>query len=234
VSADVRGLPARGLRLPWLGAVMAAEVVLVVGLVAVQRQLLAAAGARLSARAVAMVLFASTGLAGQLPAGPATAAAWQAGQYRRLGAGGTAAVWAVLAGRLASGVTTVAVLVAGAATVGVGRWWLLPAAMALAAGTAAVLAAARRAAAAAQRLARRVGRSRWRVAADLAELARHRVGLRPGLAVLAASGMSVLGEAGLLAAAFEVASRPVTSLGTQARPLSAGPGEGDHHVRAPR
>ena len=45
------------------------------GLVLAQRQLLAAAGARLPARAVAIVVAASTGLARLLPAGPAAAAA---------------------------------------------------------------------------------------------------------------------------------------------------------------
>ncbi len=96
VWADVRAALAHGLRLPWLGAAVAAEAVLVAGLVMAQRQLLAAAGARLPARAVAAAVFASTGLARLLPAGPAAAAAWQAGQYRRRDpASGTAGVWAV-------------------------------------------------------------------------------------------------------------------------------------------
>src|SRR6266852_3925180 len=83
VAADVRAALADGLRLPWLGAAAAAEAVAVAGLVMAQRQLLAAAGARLPVRAVTAVVFASTGLARLLPAGPAAAAAWQAGQYRR-------------------------------------------------------------------------------------------------------------------------------------------------------
>jgi hypothetical protein len=64
---------------------------------------------------------------------------------------------------------------------------------------------------AARWLARHAGRSRWRwrLAAGLAGLARHRLGPRRGAAALAASGLSVLGEAGLLAAAFEVAGTPV-------------------------
>jgi hypothetical protein len=90
--------------------------------VVAQRQLLAAAGARLPARAVAAVVFASTGLAALLPAGPATAAAWQAGQCRRRGAGRGAGVWAVLASGFASAIVIRAMLVAGAAIAGVGRW----------------------------------------------------------------------------------------------------------------
>jgi uncharacterized membrane protein YbhN (UPF0104 family) len=71
--------------------------------------------------------------------------------------------------------------------------------------------AARRAAGTARWLARHAGRSRWRwrLAAGLAGLARYRLGSRRGAAALAASGLSALAEAGLLAAAFEVAGTPV-------------------------
>ena len=55
-----------------------------------------------------------------------------------------------------------------------------------------------------------------------AGLARHRLGPRRGAAALAASGLSVLGEAGLLASAFEVAGAPVPWPRTHAqRPWSA-------------
>jgi hypothetical protein len=210
VGADVRAALAHGLRLPWLGAAAAAEAVCVAGLVMAQRQLLAAAGARLPARAVAAAVFASTGLARLLPAGPAAAAAWQAGQYRRRDpASGTAGVWAVLAGGVASTVAALAVLAAGAAAAA--RWWLLAGGAATLAAVAAAAMAARRAGPAARWLARHAGRSRrrWRLATGLAGLARHRLGPRLGAAALAASGLSVLGEAGLLAAAFEVAGTPV-------------------------
>src|SRR5262249_10833957 len=60
VAADLRAALAGGLRLPWLGAAVAAEAVCVAGLVLAQRQLLAAAGARLPARAVAAAVVAST------------------------------------------------------------------------------------------------------------------------------------------------------------------------------
>jgi uncharacterized membrane protein YbhN (UPF0104 family) len=207
VWADVRAALAHGLRLPWLGA---AEAVCVVGLVMAQRQLLAAVGARLPVRAVAGAVFASTGLARLLPAGPAAAATWQAGQYRRRdAASGTAGVWAVLAGGVASTVAALAVLAAGAAAAA--RWWLLLGGTATLAAITAAAVAARRADRAARWLARHAGRSRWRwrLAAGLAGLARHRLGPRRGAAALAASGLSVLGEAGLLAAAFEVAGTPV-------------------------
>src|SRR6185312_7700065 len=112
-------------------------------------------------------------------------------------------------GGVASAVAALAVLAAGAAAAA--RWWLvLVSAATLAAITAAAMAA-RRAGPVARRLARHAGRSRWRwrLATGLAGLARHRLGPRRGAAVLAASGLSVLGEAGLLAAAFEVADTPV-------------------------
>src|SRR6266852_6083998 len=143
IWADVRAALAHGLRLPWLGAAVAAEAVCVAGLVMAQRQLLAAAGARLPVRAVAAAVFASTGLARLLPAGPAATAAWQAGQYRRRDpASGTAGVWAVLAGGVASTAAALAVLAAGAAAAA--RWWLLlGGAATLAAITAAALAARR-------------------------------------------------------------------------------------------
>jgi len=209
-SADVRAALAGGLRLPWLAAAAAAEAVLVAGLVGAQRQLLAAAGARLPARAVAMVVLASTGLARLLPAGPAAAAAWQAGQYRRRDpASSTAGLWAVLAGGVAFTVAVLVVLAAGA--IAAARWWLLLGGAAPLAAVAAAAMAARQAGAAARWLARHAGRSRWRcrLATGLAGLARHRLGPRRGAAALAASTLSVLAEAGLLAAAFEVAGTPV-------------------------
>src|SRR5216683_1295335 len=161
VWADVRAALAHGLRLPWPGAAVAAEAVCVAGLVMAQRQLLAAAGARLPVRAVAIVVFASTGLARLLPAGPAAAAAWQAGQYRRRDpASGTAGVWAVLAGGVASTAAALAVLAAGAAAAA--RWQLLAGGAATLAAVSAAALAARRAGVAARWLARHAGRSRWR------------------------------------------------------------------------
>src|SRR5262245_17299175 len=210
VWADVRAALAHGLRLPWLGAAAAAEVLCVAGLVMAQRQLLAAAGARLPARAVAAAVFASTGLARLLPAGPAAAAAWQARQYRRRDpASGTAGVWAVLAGGVASTVAALAALAAGA--VAADRWWLLAGGAATLAGVTAAAMAARRAGVAARWLARHAGRSRWRwrLATGLAGLARHRLRPRRGAAELAASRHSRLAHGGLLAAAFEVAGTPV-------------------------
>jgi hypothetical protein len=72
-----------------------------------------------------------------------------------------------------------------------------------------VLTAARRAGMTARRPARHPGRWRSRLTAGLAGLAGYRVGPRRGAGVLAASGLSVLGEAGLPAASFGMAGTPV-------------------------
>src|SRR5262249_57139647 len=84
-------------------------------------------------------------------------------------------------------------------------------AAAVGAGAGVTGAAVCRAGAAARWLARHAGRSAWgrRLAVGLAALARHRLGSRRCAAVAAASGLGVLAEAALLAAAFQVAGMPV-------------------------
>jgi uncharacterized membrane protein YbhN (UPF0104 family) len=110
---------------------------------------------------------------------------------------------------VASTAAALAVLAAGAAAAA--RWWLLAGGAATLAAITAAAMAARRAGGSARWLARHAGRSRWRwrLATGLAGLARHRPGPRRAAAALAASELSVLGEAGLLGAAFEVAGTPV-------------------------
>jgi hypothetical protein len=114
--------------------------------------------------------------------------------------------WRRLARRWGWAAGALAVLAAAAA-----RWWLLAGAAATLAVVTEAATAARRAGGAARWLARHAGRSRcrWLSAAGLAGLARHRIGPRRGAAALAASGLSVPGEAGLLAAAFGLAGTPV-------------------------
>jgi uncharacterized membrane protein YbhN (UPF0104 family) len=114
----------------------------------------------------------------------------------------------VLAGGVASTAAALAVLAAGAAAA---RWWLVLGGAATLATITAAATAAHRAGPAARWLARHAGRSRWRwrLAAGLAGLARRRPASRRGAAALAASGLSVLAEAALLAAAFETAGTPV-------------------------
>jgi len=143
-ASDVRAAFAHagGLRVSWLGVAVAAEVALLAGGAAAQRRLLSAAGVSLPWRTVSGVVFASTGLARVMPAGPVAGGAWQAAEYRRRGAGAAGGLWAVLAGGLTSTVAVSGLLLAGAAVAGTGSLALLAgAAGVLAAGTAGLTAA---------------------------------------------------------------------------------------------
>jgi hypothetical protein len=172
-ASDVRAAFAHtdGLRVSWLGVAVAAEVVSLAGAAAAQRRLLSAAGVSLPWRTVSGVVFASTGLARVMPAGPVAGGAWQAAEYRRRGAGATAGLWSVLAGGLTSTVALSGLLLAGAAVAGTDCLPLLAcAAGVLAAGTAGLTAAAHHAGALSRWLTRRHHRSR-RIAPLAAALA---------------------------------------------------------------
>ena len=121
-ASDVRAAFAHagGLRVSWLGVAVAAQVASLAGGAAAQRRLLSAAGVSLPWRTVSGVVFAPTGLARVMPAGPAAGGAWQTAEYRRRGAGAAAGLWAVLAGGLTSTVAVSGLLLAGAAVAGTG------------------------------------------------------------------------------------------------------------------
>src|SRR5262249_56144945 len=82
-----------GLGLSWLGVAVTAQVVSMASGTVAQRQLLAAGGARLPWRTVFSLVFASTGLARLMPAGPVTGGAWQAREDRRPRAGAGLGAW---------------------------------------------------------------------------------------------------------------------------------------------
>src|SRR4249919_458303 len=113
-ASDVRAVFAHvgGLHVSWLGVVVAAEIASLAGGVAAQRLLLSVGGVSLRWRTVFGVVFASTGLARVMPAGPVTGGAWQVGEYQRRGAGAGVGVWAVLAGGFTSVVATLGLLLA--------------------------------------------------------------------------------------------------------------------------
>jgi uncharacterized membrane protein YbhN (UPF0104 family) len=201
-----------GLRLAWLGVAVAAEGVSLAGGVAAQRRLLAAGGARLRLRTLFGLVLVSTGLARVMPAGPVTGGAWQMREYRRRGAGAAAAVWAVLAGGFTSTMVILASLLAGAAVAHPGSLPLLGcAATVLAAGMAGLTAALRHARLLSHWLKRHHRHSPTiaRLAIAVAGLSRQRA--RPGWAawVLACTGVSLLADAGVLAACFGLAGLPV-------------------------
>lgn len=213
VASDARAAFAHlgGLRLPWLSVVFAAQIVSLAAGAAAQRQLLAAGGVSLPWRGVFAVVLGSTGLARVMPAGPVTAAAWQAREYRRRGTGAAPGVWAVLAGGFTSTAVILALLLAGVAIAGAGSLPLLACpAVALAAG-AALTTAACPARALSRWLSRRPRRSPRvaRLAVGMAGLARFRTGFRQGIAVLAFTSAGLLADTGVLAACFGLAGLPV-------------------------
>jgi uncharacterized membrane protein YbhN (UPF0104 family) len=211
---DVRAMLAHlpGLRLGWLGVAVAAQVVSLASGTVAQRQLLAAGGARLPWRTVFGLVFASTGLARLMPAGPVTGAAWQAREYHRRGAGAGLGAWAVLAGGFTSILVSLALLLAGAAAAGTAGLPLLACAAAVLAAAVAGLTVAPHPARALSRL---LGRhhDRWRgldrLAAAVAVVSRQRAGAGRAAVVLACTGAGLLADAGLLTACFGLAGLPV-------------------------
>jgi uncharacterized membrane protein YbhN (UPF0104 family) len=210
VRAGLAHLP--GLRLSWLGVAVAAQVVSLASGTVAQRQLLGAGGTRLPWWTVFGLVFASTGLARLMPAGPVTGGAWQVREYRRRGVGAGLGVWAVLAGGFTSISVSLALLLTGAAVAGTGGLPLLTCAAAVLAAAAAGLTVAPWPARA---LSRFVGRHyhRWRavarLAAGVATVSRQRTGVRRAATVLACTGACLLADACLLAACFGLAGLPV-------------------------
>jgi uncharacterized membrane protein YbhN (UPF0104 family) len=211
---DIRAMLATlsGLPLSWLGVAVAAQVGSLASGTVAQRQLLSAGGARLPWRTVFGLVFASTGLARLMPAGPVTGGAWQVREYRRRGAGAGLGVWAVLAGGFTSISVSLALLLTGATVAGTGGLPLLACAAAVLATAAAGLTAA---SAPARALSLFLDRHhhRWRALAGLtaavAAVSRQRTGVRRATAVLGCTGACLLADACLLAACFGLAGLPV-------------------------
>ncbi len=201
-ASDVRAAFAHagGLRVSWLGVAVAAEVALLAGGAAAQRRLLSAAGVSLPWRTVSGVVFASTGLARVMPAGPVAGGAWQAAEYRRRGAGAAGGLWAVLAGGLTSTVAVSGLLLAGAAVAGTGSLALLAgAAGVLAADTAGLTAAAHHAGTLSRWLSRpHRSRTIAPLAAAVAGLSRQGAGFGWAAGVLARTVAGLLASTGLL------------------------------------
>ena len=213
-AGDVRAILGHlpGLRLSWLGVAVTAQVVSMASGTVAQRQLLAAGGARLPWRTVFSLVFASTGLARLMPAGPVTGGAWQAREYRRRGAGAGLGAWVVLAGGFTSISVSLALLLAGAVVAGTGSLPLLACAAAVLAAAAAGLTAAPHPARALRRfLGRHHDRRRGpgRLAAALAVVSRQRAGAKRAAAVLTCTGAGQVADAGLLTACFGLAGLPV-------------------------
>jgi putative heme transporter len=212
-AGDVRAAVGHlgGLRLAWLGAAAAAQIVSLAGGAAVQLQLLAMDGARLRWGIVFGLVFASTGIARLMPAGPVAGGAWQVREYHRRGVDAAAGVWAVLCGGLTSTVAAMALLLAGAAMAGIGSLPLLGCAALMVAAGMAGLTTARRGVGAFSRWLRR--HRRWlainRLTSAMSGLSRQHAGYGWAAAVLACTGTSLLADAGVFAACFGLAGLPV-------------------------
>ena len=200
-----------GLRLAWLGAVVAAQSVSLASGAAAQCRLLAVGGARLRWRIVFGLVLASTGLAKVMPAGPVTGGAWQVRQYRRRDASSTAGVWAVLAGGFTSVVVIVALLLAGIAVADVASLPLLACAVGvLAVGAAGLTTVPRRGQALSRWLCRRRrSPTTAHLAAAMAGMESQRARSGWAAGVLAWTSAGLLADAGVLAACFELAGLPV-------------------------
>src|SRR5207302_3654750 len=87
------GLPLGRLRWPWLGLAVVAEAGSIAAYAGVQRRLFRAGGLSLSLRSVAAIGLAGNAIQNSLPGGPAWAARFGFGQFRRRGAGPVVAAW---------------------------------------------------------------------------------------------------------------------------------------------
>ncbi len=105
-------------QVPWLLVAFAAESLSFLCYALVQRRLLMTGGARLSRRTMLSLAVAATGLTNLVPGGTAPASGWLVGQYRRRRIPMPLALWAVLAGGFAAGVSVLLLLLIGAAVAG--------------------------------------------------------------------------------------------------------------------
>lgn len=109
--------------LVWLPAALAAEAVSFLAYAEVQHRLLVAGGAHMGHRTVASLTVAATGIANLVPGGTAPSSGWLVSQYRRHGVPLPLALWAVLAGGFAAGLSVLFLLLVGALVAGlIGPW----------------------------------------------------------------------------------------------------------------
>lgn len=129
--------------LVWLPAALAAEAVSFLAYAEVQHRLLLAGGAHMRHRTVASLTVAATGIANLVPGGTAPSSGWLVSQYRRHGVPLPLALWAVVAGGFAAGISVLFILLVGALVAGLVGPWLFVGLLAVlvGAGVAGVLVA---------------------------------------------------------------------------------------------
>jgi uncharacterized protein (TIRG00374 family) len=108
------GLPLLGeLRWPWLALAVVAEAGSVAAYAGLQRRLFRAGRLSLSLRSVAAIGLAGNAIQSSLPGGPAWAAMFGFGQFRRRGADAVLAAWVLVATGLVQAATLVGLAVVG-------------------------------------------------------------------------------------------------------------------------
>lgn len=193
--------------LPWLALAVVAEAASFLCYAGVQRRLLAAGGARIRRTTMVGLTAAATGLTNLVPGGTAPASGWLVAQYRRRGVPLSLAMWSVLAGGFAAGVSVLFLLACGAAVAGlVGPGELAGLLVALAAAAAAGVACFHRMLAVRRWLDRDHRVAALRRARRLAERAgvvvRFRATARGGAVVYALSTANWVLDVAVLAAGF--------------------------------
>lgn len=113
--------------LVWLPAAFAAEGLSFLAYAGVQRRLLVAGGVHMRRRTVARLTVAATGISNLVPGGTAPSSGWLVTQYRRHGVPLPLALWAVLAGGFAAGISVLFLLLLGAGIAGVLAAWVFAA-----------------------------------------------------------------------------------------------------------
>jgi putative heme transporter len=109
--------------LVWFPAALGAELVSFLAYAQVQRRLLVAGGARLGHGTVVTLTVAATGITNLVPGGTAPSSGWLVNQYRRHGVPLPLALWAVIGGGFAAGISILFLLVVGAVVAGlIGPW----------------------------------------------------------------------------------------------------------------
>ncbi len=109
--------------LVWLPAAFASEIVSFLAYAGVQRRLLVAGGVRMPRRTIVRLTVAATGISNLVPGGTAPSSGWLVTQYRRHGVPLPLALWVVLAGGFAAGISVLFLLLVGAGIAGVlGAW----------------------------------------------------------------------------------------------------------------
>jgi len=109
--------------LVWLPAAFGSEILSFLAYSGVQRRLLVAGGVRMPRRTVVRLTVAATGISNLVPGGTAPSSGWLVSQYRRHGVPIPLALWVVLAGGFAAGISVLFLLLLGAGIAGVlGAW----------------------------------------------------------------------------------------------------------------